>query len=139
MLKPIWHTKEETARRVLQRVNAVFTSAITRELREKANPCTGVVRELGKRRRSQTHLAALPYAEVPSFVRDLRERQGPLASRRAFEFLILTATRSGETRGASWNEIDFDARCWTIPAARMKARVEHVVPRISTSSKPGIS
>jgi len=128
MLNPIWHTKEETARRVLQRVNAVFMSAITRELREKANPCTGVARELGKRRRSQVHLAALPYAEVPSFLRSLRKRQGPLASRLAFEFLILTATRSSETRGASWEEIDFETQCWTIPAARMKARVEHTVP-----------
>ena len=128
LLNPIWHAKEETARRVLQRVDAVFVSAITRELRDKASPCTGVARELGNRRHNREHHAALPHAEVPTFLAALRKRKGPLASRLAFEFLILTATRSGETRAAMWNEIDFDARRWTIAANRMKARVEHVVP-----------
>jgi integrase len=128
LLNPIWHAKEETARRVLQRVDAVFVSAITRELRDKASPCTGVARELGNRRHNREHHAALPHAEVPTFLAALRKRKGPLASRLAFEFLVLTATRSGETRGAMWNEIDFDVRRWTIAANRMKARVEHVVP-----------
>ena len=58
----------------------------------------------------------------------LRQRKGPLASRLAFEFLILTATRSGETRGARWSEIDLSNCTWTIAADRMKARSEHVVP-----------
>jgi integrase len=128
ILNPIWHTKEETARRVLQRIDAVFVSAITRELRDKASPCTGVARELGTRRRDQAHHAALPHAEVPAFVQRLQMRKGPLGSRLAFEFLIITATRSGETRGATWNEVDLEARCWTIAAARMKARIEHIVP-----------
>jgi integrase len=128
MLKPIWHTKQETARRALQRTNAVFTSAITRELRERANPCTGVARELGSRRNKPVHHAALPFTHVPAFVCELRKRNGQLESRLAFEYLIVTATRSGETRSASWDEIDLDARCWTIPASRMKARTEHVVP-----------
>lgn len=128
MLRPIWHTKEETARRVLQRVEAVFISAITRELRTRASPCTGVSRELGTRRRKQAHHAALPYSEVAAFVQQLRLRKGPLTSRLAFEFLILTATRSGETRGAMWSEIDLAARTWTIEAERMKARTEHVIP-----------
>jgi integrase len=128
MLSPIWHAKEETARRVLQRVSAVFVSAMTRELRDKANPCAGVASELGRRRQKPAHHAALPYTEVPAFVRELRNRHGPLESRLAFEFLILTATRSGETRWASWDEIDFNAQCWTIPPHRMKARAEHVVP-----------
>jgi integrase len=128
LLNPIWHTKEETARRVLQRVDAVIVSAITRELRDKANPCTGVARELGNRRRDQTHHAALPHAEVTAFVPRLRDRKGSPNSRLAFEFLIITATRSGETRGAIWDEIDLGTRCWTIPASRMKARAEHVVP-----------
>jgi integrase len=104
LLKPIWHTKEETARRVLQRIDTVFVSAITRELRDKASPCTGVARELGNRRNNPNHHAALPYGEVASFIGNLRQRAGPLASRLAFEFLVLTATRSGETRGAAcWN------------------------------------
>jgi integrase len=128
LLQPIWQTKEETARRVLQRIDAVFVSAITRELRQKASPCVGVARELGQRRRDKVHHAALAYAEVASFMQALRQRQGPLASRLAFEFLILTATRSGEVRGAAWREIDFSARSWIITSDRMKARVEHVVP-----------
>jgi len=128
LLKPIWHKKEETARRVLQRIDSVFVSAITRELRDKASPCTGVARELGNRRNNPIHHAALPYGEVASFIRKLRERAGPLASRLAFEFLVLTATRSGETRGAAWSEMDLTARLWTIPAHRMKARAEHIVP-----------
>jgi integrase len=128
LLKPIWHVKEETARRVLQRIDAVFVSALTRELRDKASPCTGVARELGKRRFAEVHHAALPYSEVASFLERLRQRQGPLASRLAFEFLILTATRSGEARGAVWTEIDLANRLWAIPASRMKARTDHVVP-----------
>jgi integrase len=128
LLKPIWHTKEETARRLLQRIDSVFVSAITRELRDKASPCTGVGRELGIRRNGQIHHAALPYAEVASFIGNLRQRKGPLASRLAFEFLILTATRSGEARGAAWSEMDLSGRLWIIPAQRMKARTEHIVP-----------
>ena len=128
LLKPIWHTKEETARRVLQRIDAVFVSAITRELRDKASPCTGVARELGHRRHTQVHHAALPYPEVASFIGKLRQRAGPLASRLAFEFLVLTATRSGEARGAAWSEMDLPARLWTISAQRMKARVAHSIP-----------
>ncbi|MEQ1616336.1 MAG: tyrosine-type recombinase/integrase [Hyphomicrobiaceae bacterium] len=128
LLKPIWNNKEETARRVLQRIDAVFVSAITRELRDKASPCTGVARELGQKRRDKSHHAALPYSEVAAFVQVLRQRQGPLASRLAFEFLILTAVRSGEARGVAWSEIDINGRTWTISADRMKARVEHVVP-----------
>ena len=128
LLTPIWHTKEETARRVLQRIEAVFMSAITRQLREKVSPCAGVARELGNRRTSRAHYAALPHAEVPAFITRLRKRRGPLASRLAFEFLILTATRSGETRGATWAEINVADRCWTIVPDRMKTRVAHVVP-----------
>jgi integrase len=128
LLTPIWHTKEETARRVLQRIDAVFMSAITRQLREKVSPCAGVARELGNRRTSRAHFAALPHAEVRAFITRLRKRRGPLASRLAFEFLILTATRSGETRGATWAEINAADRCWTIAPDRVKTRVTHVVP-----------
>jgi hypothetical protein len=62
-------------------------------LRDKASPCDGVARELGQKHNGKTHHAALPYAEVGSFLQRLRQRQGPSASRLAFEFLILTATR----------------------------------------------
>ena len=128
MLRPIWTSKEETARKVLQRVDAVFTSAITRELRERASPCIGVAKELGARRSASSHFAAMPYADLPVFVRELRERKGLTSSRLCLEFLILTAARSGEPRGARWCEIDQRSGTWTIPSERMKMKVEHVVP-----------
>ena len=80
------------------------------------------------------HHAALPWREVPAFVRDLRRRPTMTLTKLAFEFLILTATRSGETRGARWDEIDAARKLWTIPGVdpktgrRMKTRETHVVP-----------
>ncbi|MBB4003167.1 tyrosine-type recombinase/integrase [Aurantimonas endophytica] len=72
------------------------------------------------------HHAAMPYVEVPAFLNRLREQAGTGA--RALEIAILTACRSGEVLGAEWSEIDMDARLWTIPAKRMKAGKQHVVP-----------
>jgi integrase len=68
----------------------------------------------------------MPYAEVAAFMNRLNERES--FNRLALQFAILTAARSGEVRGASWAEIDFEARLWTVPAERMKAEREHVVP-----------
>ena len=76
--------------------------------------------------RKVEHHAALPYAELPAFMRELRERDGVAA--RALEFTILTATRTGEALNARWAEIDLDDKLWTIPAERMKAGREHRVP-----------
>lgn len=72
------------------------------------------------------HHAALPFKEAPSFFAKLRQREAVAA--RCLEFVILTAARSGEALGASWGEIDLEERLWTVPAARMKAKVEQVVP-----------
>jgi len=77
-------------------------------------------------KRSKGHHAAMAWKRVPGFVADLRERDGIAA--RAVEFLVLSAARSGEVRGAVWSEFDFDAQVWTIPAARMKAARKHEVP-----------
>lgn len=126
ILEPIWFDKAETAKRVLQRMEVVFKSAILRGLREKASPCVGIREELGVKHLQVEHHRALPYARVPAFVRKLRAGQATPATKLAFEWLILTATRSGETRGARWNEID--AALWVIPKERMKGRKEHVVP-----------
>lgn len=128
MLKPIWRTKEETGRKVLQRTSAVFTSAITREWRERANPCDGVSRELGQKRMNAKNFAAMPYRDVPGFLRDLRTTGGRQASRLCLEFLILTATRSQEARGARWREFDLAARLWVIPGNRMKMGEPHRIP-----------
>jgi len=134
ILQPIWFEKHETATRILQRVKATFDSAILRGTREKANPCVGVAQELGSSRRHVLHHKALPWREVPAFVRSIRERAASQTTRLLFEFLVLTVARSGEARGARWSEIDFSERTWTIPGLdaetgrRMKGREPHIVP-----------
>jgi integrase len=128
ILKPIWNTKRETARRVLQRMRVVFEAAIVRGERDKASPTIGVATVLGSRNRKLEHHPAMPYADVPAFVSRLRRLEGWPATRLSFEFLILTASRSGEVRLSTWDEIDIDAALWNVPAERMKARVEHSVP-----------
>jgi integrase len=75
---------------------------------------------------AKEHHAALPYAELPGFMVELRARQG--VAWRALEFTILCAARVGEVLGARWSEVDLNSKTWTIPAARMKGNVEHIVP-----------
>ncbi|NBU58956.1 MAG: site-specific integrase [Betaproteobacteria bacterium] len=129
ILQPIWHSKRETATRVLQRMTLVFQSAIVRGDRLHANPCQGVRDELGKTRPKVQHRRALPYAEVPAFVASMPNRQrATLATKLALLFVIYTACRSEEVRGARWSEIDAEAREWTVPASRMKMGREHIVP-----------
>ena len=126
-LKPIWHTRPATAKRVLSRVNAVFESAILLGQREKASPTIGVAQQLGVKRREVVHHKAVPHSEVAAFIAMLRACGSDPMTRVAFEFLILTATRSGETRGAMKAEIQ--GQLWVIPATRMgKSRQEHRVP-----------
>tara|TARA_R110000764_G_scaffold190872_1_gene276150 strand:- start:23543 stop:23878 length:336 start_codon:yes stop_codon:yes gene_type:complete len=72
------------------------------------------------------HHAALPYIEITDFMKELSKRPG--LSVRGLEYSILTVARSGEVRGATWDEIDFDNKIWIIPAERMKARKEHRIP-----------
>jgi integrase len=128
VLRPIWNTKPETARRVLQRMRAVFEAAIVGGKRDRASPTIGVATVLGSRNHKWRHHPAMSYAKVPAFVRRLRGLKGWAATGLAFEFLILTASRSGEVRLAKWDEFDFDDALWIIPAERMKTRVEHAVP-----------
>jgi integrase len=126
VLKPIWHETPETARRVLQRMEIIFKLAISRGLRERASPCTGVSEDLGKQRDMVEHHPAMPYAEVPAFIRTLRACSSRPVTKLALEWLVLTASRSGEARGARWEEIQ--GGVWVIPPERMKARQEHAVP-----------
>jgi integrase len=132
ILEPIWFEKPETAKRVLQRLEAVFKSAILRGQREKASPCIGIAQELGRDHRNVQHHRALPYAEVPAFIQTLRSCRSNPVTKLAFEWLILTATRSSETRGAMRTEVDETTALWVIPKERMKGRKkdrrEHVVP-----------
>ncbi len=127
-LSPIWLTKPETARRVRQRISTVLDWAKAAGHRSGDNPVEGVERGLPKQTERDEHHAALPYAEVPAFVARLRAPgQGELA-RLAFEFLVLTAARTGEVLGAEWREVNEAEALWTVPAARMKAGREHRVP-----------
>ena len=131
VLTPIWFDKPETAKRVLQRMELVFKSAIVRGIRITASPCTGVSDELGTKHRAPKHHASMPWLDVPDFIAWLHQRSPsgePWTTSLALEFLILTATRSGETRGAVWTEFDLNGATWTIPAERMKARDAHRVP-----------
>ncbi len=126
VLQPIWLEKPETARRVRQRLRTVFDWSIAAQHRVASNPLAGIERALPKQGDKIRHHAALPYVELPGLMERLAsaDRVGDLAVR----FAILTATRSGEVRGASWSEIDLDAAVWTIPADRMKAKEEYRIP-----------
>lgn len=128
LLLPIWTSKPETARRVLQRVRAVIDHATAAGHRSGENPCRVAAIGLPKQGDTVRHFTALPYAELPSFVGKLRQSDSVEVVRLALEFLILTAARSGEVRGARWDEVDLGSKLWTIPAERMKAAREHVVP-----------
>ena len=125
-IEPIWNTKRETASRVRQRIERILDYAATRQYRSGDNPAAHVTESLPKGGNGRSHLAALPYAELPAFSVELRGRDS--ISARALEFTILTAARTGEVIGANWYEFDLKARTWTIPAERMKAGREHKVP-----------
>lgn len=131
VLRPIWKEKTETANRVRGRIEQVLDWAKVQHLREGENPARwrGHLDKLlpaPTKIARVTHHPALAIDAVPGFFAALRLRRG--TSARALEFLVLTAARSGEVRGARWPEIDTDAAVWTVPAERMKAHKEHRVP-----------
>ena len=131
VLEPIWSTKSETASRVRGRIELVLDWASARGYRQGDNPARwrGHLDKLlppKSRVAKVKHHAALPYGDLPDFMVALEGQEGVGA--RALAFTILTAARTGETIGATWDEIDLDAKCWTVPAERMKAEKEHRVP-----------
>lgn len=129
-LKPIWTTKSETATRVRSRIEWVLDAAKAKGYRTGENPARwkGHLDQLLPKRTllARGHHAALPFDDVPAFIQELRAR--PATSALALEFTILTAARSGEVRGATWQEVDLTTAVWTVPATRMKAGREHRVP-----------
>lgn len=125
-LAAIWLAKPETARRLRQRINAVVDWAVAKGYRESGLAMPVIDKALPKQRDRVSHFQAMPYAELPKFLAYLRRRNS--VSRLALEAVILTAARSGEVRLATWNEVDLEGRLWTIPAERMKAGREHVIP-----------
>lgn len=129
VLLPIWLTLPETARRVRQRITSVLDFSHGQGWRATETPRNAVntlMKRIKQPRRSGG-FAAIPYAKLPAFMGELNAGT-PTVGRMALQFLILTAARSGEVRGAKWEEIDFDKTQWNIPAARMKAGDAHSVP-----------
>lgn len=129
VLEPIWTTKTETANRVRQRIEQILDWCAAKKLRPPENPARwkGHLDKIlppPARVRQVRHFPALPYSDMPAFMVALRKRLGVDA--RALEFTILTAARTSMVVGAQWAEIDGDL--WTVPADRMKARRDHVVP-----------
>src|SRR5262249_55474001 len=117
--------------RVRARIEAILDWATVRGYRQGDNPARwrGHLDQVLPARSSlakTNHHAALPYADMPTFMAELRTRPGSAA--RALEFTILTAARTGETIGAQWSEIDLATATWVIPAGRMKGSREHRVP-----------
>jgi integrase len=134
ILRPLWDTQPDLALRLRERIEKVLDWAKVNGYRDEGSPNPALWKgnlklrlpALPKNRKQ--HMAALPYADMPAFMAKLRATDDSLHRARALEFTILTAARSGETFWATWEEIDFSNRLWTIPAARMKAGVAHVVP-----------
>jgi integrase len=131
VLKPIWTEKTETASRVRQRIEQVLNWATVSGYRTGENPArwAGNLSEIlpkPSKIRKEKHFKSMPYQDVAAFMVELRNRSAMTA--RALEWIILTACRSSEARGATWDEIDLKNKIWTIPAERMKMDREHRVP-----------
>jgi integrase len=142
VLEPLWVGDDaipETAARVRGRIESVLGWAEMAEFRPGPNPArwgahlenllpapTKAKRATRERTGAAEHLPALPYAEVPAFMAELRQQEGVAAS--CLEFIVLTAVREGEAFGARWDEFDMAARLWVVPGARTKSREEHRVP-----------
>lgn len=127
-LRPIWLTIPETAKRVRQRCHDVMKHCWAHG-HTNANPVDVVGHLLPTDKATvQRHHPAMPWADVPVFVRTQLSKPPLLGARAALLFTILTAARSGEVRGTTWGEIDIQGKLWTIPADRMKAGRDHRVP-----------
>ncbi|MFL9507013.1 tyrosine-type recombinase/integrase [Acinetobacter baumannii] len=128
-LEPIWVERHETAKRVRGRIETIFDYAKAMEYFVGDNPAAwkgNLEPILGNLKQESRPHPSLPYEQVAEFVQHLRQKDG--ISPKALEFAILTACRSGEVFGATWQEIDFESKVWIIPKERMKAEKEHRVP-----------
>ena len=127
-IKPVWTEKPAASRKLRQQVRSVFSYALAHGWVD-ANPAGEAIdAALPKTPAVKAHFRAMPYQDVSAALRKIEASPSRLAVRLCFRFLVLTAARSGEARGARWSEIDLDGRTWTIPAERMKANREHRVP-----------
>lgn len=138
ILTPIWDSKTETATRIRSRIERVIAYATTHGFRTGDNPAKykghlDTILPPPQKLKNLTHHPALPYCQTGQFVRQLRKLE--TISALALEFTILTAARSGDTRGATWQEINIKSATWTIPACRMKGKKEHIIPLSSRCLK----
>lgn len=139
VLLPIWKAKAETATRVLQRIRTTINYGAARGY------CTGLDSQQwsqlklalpkNEKELEKTHHASCPHAHVGKLLREVQHGTSSFVVKNAFEFIVLTACRSGEARGADWREIDWEHRTWTIPKERMKAKRPHSVPLSSRAWK----
>jgi len=133
VLKPIWLIKTETATRVHQRIRTVLDWAGANDYRSNSEPrfweeISGALPKLPSKDKRTKSFAACSHRRIAATIKAIQQSSGSDTQKQALEFIILTAARTGEVRGAVWSEIDFDRARWVIPANRMKADVEHRVP-----------
>ena len=128
VLTPIWTSRPETARRVRQRMRTIFRWAMAHGFMESNPSGEAIDGALPPMPKVKAHFRALPYQEVGSALDTVAASQASMSAKLCFRFLVLTAARSGEARGTTWDEIDLEDRVWRIPSQRMKAGVEHRVP-----------
>ena len=128
VLTPIWTIRPETSRRIRQRMRTVFRWAMAHGFMETNPAGEAIDGALPPMPKVKAHLRALPYQEVGSALETVEASRASMPTKLCFRFLVLAAARSGEARGATWNEIDLQGRVWRIPSERMKAGMEHRVP-----------
>ena len=128
VLTPIWTTRPETARRVRQRMRTVFRWGMAHGFMESNPAGEAIDGALAPMPKVKAHLRTLPYPDVSAAVETVAASAASMAAKLCFRFLVLTAARSGEARGATWDEVDIAGQEWRIPSQRMKAGMEHRVP-----------
>ena len=128
VLLAIWNDKPETARRVRQRIGTVMKWAVAQNFRNDNPAGEAISAALPRPNGGTRHFRALPHAEVGNALATIWASGAAVTTKLAFEFLVLTAARSGEVRGAVWAEIDFEKATWIIPGERMKTGREHRIP-----------
>jgi len=126
ILSPIWVTKAETAKRVRQRLSTVLKYCVAQQWRTDDPADIAIVKALPYLKKKVQHRKSISYNDVSDFIETVSKSSAGLSTKLGLEFLILTATRSGEVRNARWNEIK--GSLWIIPEERMKAGIEHRVP-----------
>ena len=128
VLTPIWTSRQETARRVRQRMRTIFRWAMAHGFIESNPAGEAIDGALPAMPKLKAHLRALPHQGVGEALKTVDDSQASIAAKLCFRYLVLTAARSGEARGATWDEVDLRGQVWRIPSHRMKKGVEHRVP-----------